>query len=107
MPTNTYTCARHGTREITFPKSPPRICGQMNRKARTSCKEPLVWEPEPQAGDGIGGDNWLFGKSSKDRILDKVELQLGERPRNAQHLRELEKKHKVERTVIVGASRWI
>lgn len=87
MPTNLYNCKKHGDREITYVGDPPLRCGV------DGCRCALKWIP---SRFGVGGDlGWFYKMSEKD--LDKIEIQLGERPTSPDHLRRIEKRVGVAR----------
>lgn len=85
MPVNDYECEVHGVREVAFERIAPRFC--------KDCGNELRWVVAKGQFKIGGEDAWL--NESERRA---VATQLGEYPESKEHLRQIEKKHKVQRT---------
>ena len=88
MPSHDFECAC-GVRERWFPVERP-----LSGTPCPDCGEPLILVFD-RVRTGIGGDDWF--NNAPDAVVDRLELQLGERPRSATHLRQIEKRLKLER----------
>ena len=85
MPANDYECEVHGVNEIHFEKIPPRHCAK--------CGNELVMVISDRQFSLTGELAWLNETEKRS-----IKTQLGVYPESPEHLRQIEKSKRVQRT---------